>query len=95
MRAKKMRSSSLAYGIVCIKNRVTCITNEVLTSKHDSVFDMFACELHLPQKLTECNLFAQSCSKHPYVTIMPVAPCIVLKNLIVCLNNPSAYVNCV
>ena len=30
-----MRLSVLTYGIVLINKRVTCITNEVLTSKHD------------------------------------------------------------
>ena len=60
-----MRLSSLAYVIVRINNRVTCITNEVLTSKHDRVFGLFAYELHLPQQITNCKLFAQSCSKHP------------------------------
>jgi len=36
-----MRLSSLTYGIVCINKRVTYRTNEVLTSKHDCVFDLF------------------------------------------------------
>jgi hypothetical protein len=39
---KTMRLSSLTYGIVCINNRVTYINNEVLKSKHDCVFDLFA-----------------------------------------------------
>ena len=34
-----MRLSSLAYDTVCINNRVAYITKEVLTSKHDCVFD--------------------------------------------------------
>ena len=34
---KTMRLSSLAYGIVCFNKRVTYITNEVLTRKHDCV----------------------------------------------------------
>ena len=56
MRARTMLSSSLAYGIVRIKNHVKCITNEVLKSKHDCVY-LFACELHLPQHLAKCKLF--------------------------------------
>lgn len=32
-----IRLSSLVYGIVCLNKRVTYITNEVLTSKHDCV----------------------------------------------------------
>jgi len=34
---KKTQLSSLVYGIVCINKRVTYITNEELTSKHDCV----------------------------------------------------------
>jgi len=65
MRAKTISLSSLVYGTVCINNRVTFITNEVLTSKHDCVFDLFAYELHLPQQLTNGRFLAQSFSKHP------------------------------
>jgi len=43
---KRMRLSSLAFGIVCINKCVTCITNEVLMSRHDCVFDF---DLHLPK----------------------------------------------
>ena len=35
---KRMRLSSLVYGIVCINKHVTYITNEVLTSKHDCIW---------------------------------------------------------
>jgi hypothetical protein len=45
---RKMRLSSLFYGIVCIKNCLTYITNNVLTSKHESKFDMFALDLFRP-----------------------------------------------
>jgi len=37
---KTMRLSPLAYGTVCINKRVTYITNEVLTSKHECRFDV-------------------------------------------------------
>jgi len=33
--ALKMRLSSLAYGVVCINSRLTYITNDVLTSRHE------------------------------------------------------------
>jgi hypothetical protein len=59
-----MRLSSLPYGIVRINKRVTCITDEVLTSKHDYVLDLFAYELHLSQQVANCNLFAQRCSEN-------------------------------
>jgi len=37
---RKMRLSSLAYGVVCIKKRLTYITNIVLTSRHECKFDV-------------------------------------------------------
>jgi len=45
----KIRLSSLAYGIVCVNNRVTYITNEVLTSKHNCLSELFAYNLHAPK----------------------------------------------
>jgi hypothetical protein len=41
--------------------------NELLTSKDDYMFDFFNYEIHLPQQLANCKLFAQSCSKHPRI----------------------------
>jgi hypothetical protein len=42
---------SLAYGIVCLNKRLTYITNNVLTSKHECKFDVFALDLHKPKRL--------------------------------------------
>ena len=70
---KRMRLSSLAYGIVGIKKRVTYITNEVLTSRHDCVFDLFDIDLHLPKRLANFKLFTQSCSEHPLCDYYPCA----------------------
>jgi len=44
---KKIHLSSLAYGIVSTNKRVTYITNEVLTSKQDYLFEVYTCNLHL------------------------------------------------
>ena len=60
-----MRLLSLVYGVVCIKKRVTYITNQVLSSKHDCVCDLFDINLRLPKRLANCTSFTQSCSKHP------------------------------
>jgi len=60
-----MRLSSLAYGIVCINKCVTYITNEVLTSKHEYRFDVFATDLDRPQQLANCRLYTRFCSRHP------------------------------
>jgi len=42
---EKIQLGSLAYGIVTVRGRVTCITNEVISSRHDSVFEVYFCEL--------------------------------------------------
>ena len=62
---QNMRLSSLVYGIVCINKRVTYITNQVLSSKHDCVYDFFDINLRLPKRLANCTAFTQSCSKNP------------------------------
>jgi len=56
---KRMRLSSLAYGIVCINKRVTYITNEVLTSRHDAFFERYNCDLELPKHLAGCTLYTR------------------------------------
>jgi hypothetical protein len=35
---KNIKLSSLAYGVMCIHSRLTYITNETLTSRHECVF---------------------------------------------------------
>ena len=62
----KIRLSSLAYGIVCVNNRVTYITKEVLTSKHDCMLDLFGYNLHAPKQLADCKLYTHYCSVLPY-----------------------------
>jgi hypothetical protein len=56
---------SLAYGIVCLNKRLTYITNDVLTSKHECKFDVFAFDLHKPKSFANCELSSGFCSKHP------------------------------
>jgi len=62
----KIRLSSLAYRIVCVNNRVTYMTNEMLSSKHDCLSDMFAYNLQAPKQLANCKLYTKYCSVHPY-----------------------------
>jgi len=59
-----MQILSLAYGIVCTNKRVTCITNEVLTSRHDCVFERYTCDLDLPKKLAGRTLYKRYCSMY-------------------------------
>jgi len=61
---KKICLSSVAFGIVCINKRVTYITNEVLTSKHDCVFERYTCDMELPKKLAGCSLYTRHCSMY-------------------------------
>jgi hypothetical protein len=65
----KLRISTLAYGIVCIKNGITGITNEVLTSKHNCIFDLYAFELDRPRHLANCKIYTEFCSKHDPIGI--------------------------
>jgi len=60
------RLSSLTYGIVSIDRYVTCITNEVLASRHDCMFERYICVyLNLPKILTGCNSQTLRCSMYP------------------------------
>lgn len=68
---KRLHLSSLAYGIVCINKYVTYITNQVLTSKHDYMFDF---DLHLPERLANCKSFIDSCSQYTPCDNFAVGP---------------------
>jgi hypothetical protein len=61
----KMIIASLAYGIVCVNRRVTFITSEVLTARHDCVSNLFACKLDAPMRLACCKLYNRYCTRRP------------------------------
>jgi len=61
---KKMRLSSLTFGVVCINKRVTYITNEVITSKHGCFFERYTSDLELPKKLAGCTMYTRYCSMY-------------------------------
>jgi hypothetical protein len=65
---KNIRMLSLAYGMVCVNNPVTYITNEVLTLRHNCVSVLFACNLQTPKRLANCKLYTNYCSARPYKT---------------------------
>jgi len=48
---KEILLGSLAYGVVTVKGRVTCITNEVISLRHGCVFKAYFCEFDSPIKL--------------------------------------------
>jgi hypothetical protein len=45
---KNIRLSSLTYGILSANGRLTYITNEVLTSRHECVFERSPSDLIIP-----------------------------------------------
>jgi hypothetical protein len=53
----KMRISSLAHGIVFVNGRVTFITSEVLSSRHDCMSNIFAYNLRAPMQLAGCKFY--------------------------------------
>jgi len=60
-----MRLSSVAYGVVCIKKRLSYITSDVLTSRQQCRFDVIALDFNRPRRLANCKLYTRFCSKHP------------------------------
>jgi hypothetical protein len=63
---RKIRLSSLAYGIVSVKKRVTYITNEVLTWRHICLPDLYAHDLHAPKAFAKCKVNPTNCKEHLY-----------------------------
>ena len=62
---EKIQLGCVVYGIVTIKGRVTCITNEVKLSRHDCVFQAYFCESDSPVRLDICKAYMQYCPLHP------------------------------
>ena len=62
---KQIKLSSLAYGVVCINKRLTYITNETLTSRHECIFDLGAFNLNSPRRLANCKADISFCDKNP------------------------------
>jgi len=58
--------SSLTYGILCTNNRANYITNEVLTSRHDSVFEKYTCYFDMPKRLANSKLYIEYCKADSY-----------------------------
>jgi hypothetical protein len=87
----------VAYAIRSLHKRVNYVTNEVLTSKHECVFNLFASDLHAPKRLANCKLYYkilfETSFTPPFFSDIPY--CTVLRNLAVCFGNLSVIVNCV
>jgi len=88
-----MRLSSLAYGVVCIKKRLAYITNDVLTSRYEYRFDIFALDLDRPRSLANCKLYFRLCSKHPPKRHFAPKYCSVVNVLTIDLGTIAVNVN--
>jgi len=62
----KVQLGWLAYAIVTVKGRVTCITNDVTSSRHDCVFKVYLCEFDSPIRLANCKAHTQYCPQKSY-----------------------------
>jgi len=61
----KIQLGCLAYGIITDKGRGTCITNEVMSSTHGCVFQVYFCEFDPLIRLANCKAYTQYCPLHP------------------------------
>ena len=61
---EKIQLGCLSYGIETFKGRVTCITNEVMSSRHNYVFKAYFCEFDSPIRLANGKAFTQYCPLH-------------------------------
>jgi len=66
---KKIKLSTLPHGVVCINKRLTYITNDTLTSRHECVFDMGAFDLNTPRHLANCKANISFCDEIPPIYI--------------------------
>jgi len=57
--------SPLPYCIVSVHKCITCVTNKVLTSKHDCVLGKYTRDLDMPKRLANCKLYTKYSSVHP------------------------------
>jgi hypothetical protein len=62
----KMCLLSLNYGIVHINNNAIYVTNEVLISQHNCLFEQYINDLNITKHLANCKLLTKSCKVHPY-----------------------------
>jgi hypothetical protein len=60
----KIQLSSLTYAIISLNERVTYITNEVLTSRHDCEFGILPRDLDKPKRLANCKLHSDLCAAY-------------------------------
>jgi len=62
---RKIQLSCLTFGIVTVKGRVAFITNEVKSSMHDWVHDVYFCDYDSPTVLADCKVYTRYCPLHP------------------------------
>ena len=62
----KIQLVCVAYAILTVKGLVTCITNDVTSSRHDCVFKVYLCEFDSPIRLANCKAHTQYCPQKRY-----------------------------
>ena len=83
---KQIELGCLAYAIVTVKGRVTFMTNEVKSSRHNCVYDVNFCDYDSPAVLVDCKLYKLYCPLHPDNTFHTTY-CILHKNLAAYLHT--------
>ena len=61
---RKIQLSCLTYGIVTVEGRVKFITNEVKSSMHDCMHDVYFCDCVSPTVLAVCKVYMHYCPLH-------------------------------
>ena len=57
----KIRLSHVPYFIVSVHKDVICVTNKVLTSRHECVLGRYTCDLDMPKRLANCKFHIKYC----------------------------------
>ena len=85
----------MAYGVLCINKRLTYITNDTLTSKHECVFDMDAFDLNTPRHLANCKADISFHDENPPIYIFHAGELFCTKRSHNRSKTIRANVNCV
>jgi hypothetical protein len=62
----------MAYSVVCIYKRLTYITNDTFTSRHECILDTSAFDLNLPRRLANCKADIGLCDEYSPIVLSRV-----------------------
>jgi hypothetical protein len=83
----------MAYGVVFINKRLTYITNDTLTSRHECILDTSAFNLNLPRRLANCKADIGLCNKNSPIVLSRFRGLFCTKRYQIGLETISANVN--